>query len=228
MTSFLPVSVHGITFQNIERRAEPLRTEDRALQHMGSLLACLEHIGDGMILLNPHLRVVHMTGSASRLLKTCKDHISVQNHQLILADPGKARHLREFAKKAFSSDVDCVGGAFFIFFIERLPEEPLIASVFALSPIQDPSMERQLLLVLRDPCHRCEPNWICFAERFGLTNAELRLCIALTNDSSIAEYSKKFHISLHTARSQLKRIFEKTATHRQAQLLRLIYAFVHS
>ncbi len=225
MTSFLPVSVQGITFQNINRRAQPRRTEDRALQHMRSLLACLEHIGDGMILLDPHLRVDYMTGSASGLLKTCKDQISVQNGQLILSDPGKARHLREFAKKAFSSDVGCGGG---IFFIDRPPAEPLIASLFALSPIQDPSMERQLLLILRDPGHRCEPNWICFAERFGLTKAELRLCIALANDSNIAEYSKKSHISLHTARSHLKRIFEKTATHRQAQLLQLIYAFVHS
>ena len=112
MTSFLPVSVQGITFQNINRRAQPRRTEDRELQHMRSLLACLEHIGDGMILLDPHLRVDYMTGSASGLLKTCKDQISVQNGQLILSDPGKARHLREFAKKAFSSDVGCGGGDF--------------------------------------------------------------------------------------------------------------------
>jgi hypothetical protein len=114
MTSFIPVSVHSITFQNIERRAQPRRTEDRALQHMGSLLACLEHIGDGMILLNLHLRVDYMTGSASRLLKTCKDQISIQNHQLILSDPGKARDLREFAKKAFSSDFGCGGGIHFL------------------------------------------------------------------------------------------------------------------
>jgi DNA-binding CsgD family transcriptional regulator len=89
-------------------------------------------------------------------------------------------------------------------------------------------MERQFLLVLRDPGYRCAPNWICLGERFGLTQAELRLCIALTKDLSIAEYSEKFHISPHTARSQLKRIFEKTATHSQAQLQRLLYAFVHS
>jgi DNA-binding CsgD family transcriptional regulator len=89
-------------------------------------------------------------------------------------------------------------------------------------------MDRQFLIVLRDPGHLCEPNWICLAERFGLTQAELRLCIALTKDLSIAEYSEKFHISPHTAFSQLKRIFEKTATHSQIQLHRLIFAFVHS
>ena len=85
----------------------------------------------------------------------------------------------------------------------------------------------RLLLVLRDLGHRCAPNWLCFAKRFGLTQTELRLCIALTKDLSVAEYSEKFHISIHTARSQLKSVFEKTGTHKQVQLLRLIFAFVH-
>jgi len=113
------------------------------------------------------------------------------------------------------------------FFIERPPAEPLIASVFTLSLIQARSMERQFLLVLHDPSHRCAPNWICLGERFGLTQAELRVCVALTGGLSIAEYSEKFHISPHTTRSQLKRIFEKTDTHSQVQLQRLIFAFVH-
>jgi DNA-binding CsgD family transcriptional regulator len=111
------------------------------------------------------------------------------------------------------------------FFIEHPPSEPLTASVFALHP-NDPAAAR-LLLSLHDPCQRRAQNWQCFAERFGLTPAELRLCMALTEELCLADYSAQVHISTHTARSQLKRIFEKTGTHRQVQLLRLIFAFVH-
>lgn len=85
---------------------------------------------------------------------------------------------------------------------------------------------RRVFCLPRDPRQRRGQNWQCFAQRFGLTPAELRLCIALTDGLSLAEYSEQFHISPHTARSQLKRIFAKTGTHRQVQLLRLIFAFV--
>ncbi len=49
----------------------------------------------------------------------------------------------------------------------------------------------------------------------------------MPNTIALDEYSEKFHISPYTARSQLKSIFDKTGTHRQVQLLRLIFAFVH-
>ena len=110
MTSFSPVSAFGTLFQSIDRRAQPRRNTDRVLQHMDTLVACLEHVGDGVILIDSHLRVVHMTGTAHRLLETCKDHIRVQNNQLIFTDPDKALYLRQFAKRAFSSDDDCWGG----------------------------------------------------------------------------------------------------------------------
>jgi len=212
--------------ENSERRVQPRRVDDRALQQAASLAECLEYVSDGVIVLDPRLRVVHMTHSARRLLETCKDYLKVQNQYLILAAADNARHLRQFAESVFSADEGCAGGGRIqdTFFIEHPPSEPLTASVFALHP-SDPAAAR-LLLTLHDPRQRRGQNWQCFAQRFGLTPAELRLCMALTEDLCLADYSEQFHISPHTARSQLKRIFEKTGTHRQVQLLRLIFAFV--
>ena len=124
MIPFFPVSEFVTVFQSIERRAQPRRNTDRVLRHMDTLVACLEHVGDGVILIDSHLRVVHMTGTAHRLLETCKDHISVQNNQLIFTTPDKALHLRQFAKRAFSSDDDCGGGLLTRvgFFIPRSPQ----------------------------------------------------------------------------------------------------------
>lgn len=57
---------------------------------------------------------------------------------------------------------------------------------------------------------------------YGLTHAELRVATSLAKGMSLDEHAQRAGISRHTARNQLKSIFEKTATHRQAQLVALI------
>jgi hypothetical protein len=96
--------------QGSGRRAQPGRAEYRALQQAASLAECLEYVSDGVIVLDPRLRVVHMTHSARRLLETCKDYLKVQNQHLILAAADNARQLRQFAESVFSADEGCAGG----------------------------------------------------------------------------------------------------------------------
>jgi DNA-binding CsgD family transcriptional regulator len=56
----------------------------------------------------------------------------------------------------------------------------------------------------------------------GLTGAELALAIAVARGSTLTGYARGRGISLHTVRAQLKIIFQKTGTHRQAELVSLI------
>ena len=65
-------------------------------------------------------------------------------------------------------------------------------------------------------------------ELFGLTPAEANLAILLTHGLSLAEASDTQHISLHTARAQLKSVFAKTGASRQAELVRLVLKSVAS
>lgn len=59
-------------------------------------------------------------------------------------------------------------------------------------------------------------------EHFGLTPCEASLAKALTEGESLKEASFKLDISIWTARSHLRSIFQKTDTHRQAELVSLI------
>ena len=56
----------------------------------------------------------------------------------------------------------------------------------------------------------------------SLTVAELALARAIGRGSTLALHAKERGISLHTVRSQLKSIFQKTNTHRQAELVSLV------
>ena len=57
---------------------------------------------------------------------------------------------------------------------------------------------------------------------FGLTRAEGSLAILIANGKTLEEIAASLYISIHTARTHLKRILLKTDTGRQAELLRLI------
>jgi DNA-binding CsgD family transcriptional regulator len=50
------------------------------------------------------------------------------------------------------------------------------------------------------------------------------VCWRLGNGDSVEQIADELGVSRETVRSQLKRVFAKTGTHRQAELLRLVLA----
>jgi len=62
-----------------------------------------------------------------------------------------------------------------------------------------------------------------FSELYGLTNKEQEVTQQLIRGLSIKEISEEATVSLHTIRSQVKSILNKTQTSRQAELVSLVY-----
>jgi DNA-binding CsgD family transcriptional regulator len=59
------------------------------------------------------------------------------------------------------------------------------------------------------------------AAAFGLTGAEARVLAALLEGLSVSDTAARHQISVNTVRWHLKRLFEKTGTNRQSELIRL-------
>ena len=59
---------------------------------------------------------------------------------------------------------------------------------------------------------------------FGLTEAEAELAVALCGGKTLDDAATERGTSVHTTRSQLKSIFGKTGTKRQADLVSLLLA----
>ena len=62
---------------------------------------------------------------------------------------------------------------------------------------------------------------------YQLTAAEARICSALISGDNVYVLSERLGISPQTARTHLKRIYDKTGTTRQAELLRLLMTFAY-
>ncbi|MEJ3866062.1 hypothetical protein WGU94_10275, partial [Campylobacter jejuni] len=61
------------------------------------------------------------------------------------------------------------------------------------------------------------------AATFELTPAQARLAARLARGDSVETAAQEAGVALATARNQLKTIFQKTGTHRQAELVALLH-----
>ena len=78
------------------------------------------------------------------------------------------------------------------------------------------------LLVVGDPNATGSLNAAQMSTLFMLTAAEARLATALCGGTALDSYAQQCGISINTARAQLRAVLQKTGTHRQADLVRLL------
>lgn len=77
------------------------------------------------------------------------------------------------------------------------------------------------IAVIRDPAALSASSERRLATLFGLSRAEARLAALLGSGVTLAEAAERLTIRYETARTQLKSVFVKTDTHRQADLVAL-------
>jgi DNA-binding CsgD family transcriptional regulator/CheY-like chemotaxis protein len=82
--------------------------------------------------------------------------------------------------------------------------------------------EPRALVFATDPDQRSLPSEAELRALFRLTGAEARLARALAEGLTLTQAARRFLLSPTTLRTRLKAIFEKTGTHRQSELSRLI------
>jgi len=86
--------------------------------------------------------------------------------------------------------------------------------------------DRAALVMLYDQDIQLEVNADILSRLYGLTRGEAALAAILVRGKSIEEAAEQLFISPHTARTHLKRIFMKTDTHRQTELVVRIFPAV--
>ena len=82
------------------------------------------------------------------------------------------------------------------------------------------SVERVALVMITDP-GEAETMTSAVGRLHGLTAAESRIAGGIVQGRTLQEIAGEAGISLETVRTHLKRIFRKTSTRRQAELVRL-------
>jgi DNA-binding CsgD family transcriptional regulator len=79
-------------------------------------------------------------------------------------------------------------------------------------------------VLITDPEEGPEPPAALLRRLYRLTKAENDIALRMMRGADPKQISDELSVSVTTVRTHLKRIFDKTDTHRQAQLVQLLHA----
>jgi len=200
-------------FRRMIRLSERL-ARDRA----AAGLDVLDAMKGAAILVGRDGRVIAMNKNAERLLGNGL----VLHNGLLDTDDGAARaklYALIASTRIAQSTAERPGNPVVI----RRPDmRPLVVEAFpAQSRLSDVFGSLGTLLLVTDIDTRCGPGAEALRSALGLTPAEARLTARLCEGDDLAAAAYSLGISVHTARSQLKSVFAKTNTSRQAELVAL-------
>ena len=189
----------------------------------------VERLNFGWIALNAQGCVVETSPEAARALRHGRGLKAARNGRLLAVDPAADRRLTAALK--------VLAGA-----ADDGPSDVAGARTQAIPVSQDPWMELLLTRAPRDGQRLSgAPAVIAYlhgdtrsdanrheqiAQLFGLLPSEARLALALSRGLSIAEAARALGLTIETARNYSKKIYAKTGTRGQPDLVRLILTSV--
>jgi DNA-binding CsgD family transcriptional regulator len=107
--------------------------------------------------------------------------------------------------------------------LPRSERRPLLAYPMRLPAVSPNALAPcQAAVVILDPDARPRTPEAALRSCFGLTMAEAKLASHISSGETLESVADQLTISYETARKQLKAIFAKTETHRQAELVALL------
>lgn len=185
----------------------------------------LAQIGAGCVVLNGDGRVTFRNRIAQELLREGAV-INEHDGTIHLTEPKAEARFRQLAKDCMlASRLHGVmsGGTVAVPRPDGLPVSvvvlPYRALAYAETVIEQGS---RAIVLLYDPDRpRMSPPGI-LRELYRLSDAEASVCWRIANGETIEEIAAAEGASRETVRSQLKRIFAKTGTSRQSELVRLV------
>lgn len=191
--------------EHLEQRASML---ERALNEVSDL---------GIFLLDQHGFVIHLNRAAEQIIQA-EDGLYWKRGELLGARDADTSRLRRTL-----SD----GSGKLCALSRPSSSRPLVIRALAIDAgsadrLQEIGPARTLLFV-RDPDNTRHSDFDLIAGTLGLTRREARLAALLACGRSIAEAADEIGITVGNARTHLKRVFNKTDTHRQAELVRVLH-----
>lgn len=204
---------------------EQFATLDLARMAFGDTLDCLEV---GVVLMDPVGRPYFMNRRAEALIAQ-QDGLLLNGGEMAAASTKETATMRELIAGAVRDPRSADGEPGGSMTVSR-PSHKRAYSVLV-TPIRVSDLGYALdlgaprpaaAMFVSDPEHRIAPDEDGIASHYGLTRAEAGILVGLANGQSLNEIADERQISKNTVRSHLQRIFDKTDTSRQAELVKLV------
>lgn len=198
------------------------RLGDAGARRTGAL-AGLDSIGCGVVILDERASPAFVNQAARRIFAE-DDGLKIRG-RLFAADPHAQKTLEAAIVDCLrpgTDENDCSRGLR----VPRPSKRPdYVVQVTPLARHTDlraAGTPGTAMVFISDPDSQLEVDAALLRLLYGLTRAESRLAQLLLNGETLAGAAKELKVSESTAKTQLQHIFQKTETHRQADLVRLL------
>lgn len=215
--------------ESISRAMEKYREKTNSSGQLQALQArsgfmsdIMDRLPQGVILVNVHCKVLQTNRTAEDILCDRDGLVKDRGGRLTASHSDDTMVLRGLVQKASANDqASPTGGAMTIVRPSGGPSLSLM--VTPLDPKMDTGEldEPVVSVFVTDPGHQA-PKVGMLCKLYGMTPAEARLATHLAGGGSLDQASAAWGVKVSTVRTHLKRIFAKTETSRQADLVRLL------
>jgi DNA-binding CsgD family transcriptional regulator len=181
--------------------------------------------GFGLVLVTANQRIVCANDVAEKLMRASSG-LRCEHGCISAPDFETARKLRLLISiSSRTMDEALPGGSILLRNEDGLAS--LVLHVVPSSPpstVQLPDNERPVAGLFMVDCQRGTADRVdVFADLFDLTSAEARVLAQMISGEGLTITARRLNIARSTARSHLDHIFQKTGTHRQAELVRVFF-----
>lgn len=203
---------------------QALRTQSRLgeVAHGASNLArALDIVRHGIVLVTTDSRVMHLNVAAQRILSG-RDGLRIRSGRIEAtcapADTELHRGLSGALSDRLSGPV--AGDAFTC--ARPSGRRPYVIHVLPFRQTAGEFTEVAALVVIMDPEQNPEPPPMLLRRLYGFTNAEAEVALRVMRGDGLKPIAEDLSLSMATIKTHLHHIFDKTGTHRQAELIRLL------
>jgi DNA-binding CsgD family transcriptional regulator len=202
---------------------QALRTQDRLAElttTAGQLDDVVDAIRHGIVIVGTSRRIVRLNSAAERIL-TSGDGLSIRSGSIAATLTATNEQLQGIITHALAEQGSGSRSGDSVACSRPSGKRPYVVHVV---PLTSTLEESEVLVMIVDPENEQEPPKALIRRLFGLTNAEADVALRIMRGDGLAPISKDLAVSKATVRTHLQHIFDKTNTHRQAELLRLLLA----
>lgn len=188
------------------------------------LAETVDNLSTGILLTGEGGRIAYMNGSAEAILKDGSSLKSRDGH-LVAARPRARDALSQALHESGAGRAPAISGQHAI----ALPDDEgsgLIASVLPLqwrdgrNPLA--ALPGAAAVIIQDPAEAATPPVEAIGLLYGLTAAERNVLEQVASSRTPQETAEFLNVSVNTVKTHLQKIFAKTGTSRQADLVRLV------
>jgi DNA-binding CsgD family transcriptional regulator/PAS domain-containing protein len=204
---------------HLDRAFEMTQTFLNVTRERLVLAEVMDRLPAGILLLDTSGRVVFSNHSADRILAR-GDGLGLVRDMLRAEDADADAALQRCIAEVLAAPPGSKAGGMAI--VPRSTAAvPYPISVTQLLP-GEPIRFAVAAAIVNDPESSSEPAAELIRSLHGLTPAEAELVGILARGHSLEAAAERRGVSIHTVRSQLKQVFQKTGTSRQGELLQLV------